>query len=502
MRFTGGTTQKSGVRPPAVAGRFYPGGARELAAEVDAHVAAARAALASQVRSADGTRLVAVVVPHAGYVYSGATAGFGFAQLPATIRRVVLFGPAHYVPVVGLGLSSAAAWRTPLGEVAIDAAAAADLAADFDFLTWEDRALAPEHSLEVQVPFLQRVLDPGWQLLPMIVGQPSAEQVARVIGWAARQPDTVVVISTDLSHYLPYEQARTVDARTLGNIAAAHAAGIADSDACGAYGLRGLLHAAATAGWQLQQLDARNSGDTAGSRDRVVGYCAFACWAGSADHDVARPGSAAAASLPATDLGQIGDLGAVADSAMLPAGARRDLLGLARGVITAALAGAPRPDWRVVAAAWPVCSADGAAFVTLRSAAGDLLGCIGSLTPTQPLACDVAAHAYDAAFRDPRFSPMTSERARGMIIDISVLGPTRPFPVASYDNLLAALRPGVGLVVAAPRHRATFLPAVWETLPDAASFIAALWRKAGLAPGAWPRGIAISRYDVQEFAES
>jgi AmmeMemoRadiSam system protein A len=124
------------------------------------------------------------------------------------------------------------------------------------------------------------------------------------------------------------------------------------------------------------------------------------------------------------------------------------------------------------------------------------------LSARQPLIADVAEHAFDAAFRDPRFPPMTRDRARGMVIDISVLSPTRPFPCTGYDDLLGRVPVGSGVVVEAGRRRATFLPAVWEQLPEPRAFLSALWRKAGLAPGEWPAGSVIEVYDSEEFAEA
>jgi hypothetical protein len=467
-----------------VAGRFYPSRAATLAGDVDGYLASARAAYGD----AKSAGLLAVAVPHAGYVYSGPTAGFAYAQLDPRFRRVVLLGPAHFVALAGLGTSSASAWETPLGEVPLAGESASELAERFPWVRPADAAHAPEHSLEVQLPFLQRVLEPGWELVPLIVGRPTTDAVAEVITTCLSWPQTVVVVSTDLSHYLPYEQARRVDAATLAHVVGGDADGISDSDACGSYGLRGMVQAANLAGWVPTVLDARNSGDTAGDRGRVVGYASVA-WvdpaSGAPEGDRAAQESPAGADLAPT----IGEP------------ARAALLGLARDTIFAALNRAQPPDWRRVAALAPECAADGAAFVTLRSKSGELLGCIGSLTPRQALARDVAEHAYDAAFRDPRFPAMDSRRAAQMVIDISVLGPTRPYPASGYQSLVAHLAPGTGLVVSSGRHHATFLPAVWEQLPTPAQFVAALWRKAGMAPGDWPHGIALEAYGVTEFGE-
>ncbi len=280
-----------GVREPAVAGTFYPGQPERLAAGVDRYVAEAREALAARAAGSasgrsvsaglrpdpDGGALVAVVVPHAGHVYSGPIAGFAYASIdPSVVERVILLGPAHYVPVDGIGVSTATAWRTPLGDVELDAEVAGELGARIDTVVVADAAHAPEHSLEVQVPFLQRVLPEGWRLVPLIVGADLSGDVAAVITMCAALPRTLVVVSTDLSHYLDYSSAIAQDARTIRSIVHRRPDSIGTSDACGRYPLRGLLTAAAAQDWSVRLLDARNSGDTAGDRGRVVGYAAFA----------------------------------------------------------------------------------------------------------------------------------------------------------------------------------------------------------------------------------
>jgi AmmeMemoRadiSam system protein B/AmmeMemoRadiSam system protein A len=515
MRFWGqAPVQPGGIREPAVAGTFYPGRPDRLADGVDRYVAEARRELADRAAAASPGgagpapvgRLVAVVVPHAGHVYSGPTAGYAFASIdPALVDRVVLLGPAHYVPVDGIGLSTATAWRTPLGDVPLDADLAEDLHARIEAVIPADEAHAPEHSLEVQVPFLQRVLPEGWRLVPLIVGADLPGDVSAVITLCAALPRTLVVVSTDLSHYLDYSSAVAQDARTIRSIVHRRPDSIGTSDACGRYPLRGLLTAAVAREWSVRLLDARNSGDTAGDRGRVVGYAAFAVTAEGVpapalEQDAVRiepesrtgPESPIRPGSPTVPQTRIGPE------------TRAMLLRLARATIQEALSTQRRP--RFDADAWPspdpVLREPGACFVTLRSASGDLLGCIGSLSARQPLIADVAEHAFDAAFRDPRFSPMTRDRARGMVIDISVLSPTRPFPCAGYDDLLQRVPVGSGVVVEAGRRRATFLPAVWEQLPEPHAFLSALWRKAGLAPGEWPAGTAIEVYDSEEFAEA
>ncbi|MHB1311174.1 MAG: AmmeMemoRadiSam system protein B [Gemmatimonadaceae bacterium] len=259
------------MRPPAVAGTFYPGDRRVLAASIDAM-------LGSGVRHPG--RPKALVVPHAGYVYSGPIAASAYLQLREPFpTRVVLLGPSHFEPVRGMALPSADAFATPLGDVPVDAAAVDALAGAAGVVT-AAAAHRWEHSLEVQLPFLQRIL-PGFTLLPLSVGQPRVDDVAAVLDTLWGGDETLIVVSTDLSHYLPYEDARTVDARTARAILARDAA-IDDEQACGSYGLRGLLLVAHRRTLSVVQLDLRNSGDTAGDRSRVVGYGAFAFYEGKA----------------------------------------------------------------------------------------------------------------------------------------------------------------------------------------------------------------------------
>jgi AmmeMemoRadiSam system protein B len=262
------------VRPAAVAGTFYPAGADELRTVLRSCFAGAAAPpIAAPAPSAPS----ALVVPHAGLVYSGAVAASAYLRLAAerrTVRRVVLLGPSHRVPIRGIGLTSATEWSTPLGPVPIDHRDDDALLA-LPFVRVDDDAHAPEHSLEVQLPFLQTVLD-EFELLPMIVGAADAWQVAAAIDAVWSPPETVVIVSTDLSHYHAHDDAVQLDARTAAAIVAKRGGDIADLDACGARPLRGLLLSADERELDVEQLDLRTSGDTAGDRSRVVGYGAFA----------------------------------------------------------------------------------------------------------------------------------------------------------------------------------------------------------------------------------
>ena len=259
------------VRPAAVAGMFYPGSSAALAESVRACLADA----ATRPLSA-ATLPKAVIVPHAGYVYSGPIAGAAYARLAAgrrTIRRVVLLGPTHRVPVRGLALPTARAFATPLGVVEVDRKAAL-LALTLPQVQESDAAHALEHSLEVQLPFLQAVLD-EFRIVPFAVGDATADEVADVIDRLWGGPETLIVISSDLSHYHRYAEARAIDRGTADAILALGPE-IDHEQACGATPVNGLLLCARRRGLAAELLDLRNSGDTAGDKARVVGYASFA----------------------------------------------------------------------------------------------------------------------------------------------------------------------------------------------------------------------------------
>ena len=254
------------IREPAVAGQFYPEDPGELQALVGD--------LLGAVEHCGDTPPKALIVPHAGYVYSGEVAASAYARLSPyrdAITRVVLLGPCHRVPVAGPALSGVDSFRTPLGDVPVDHAAVAALAAK------GVRVFEPshqyEHSLEVQLPFLQTVLG-DFSIVPVVVGESTARAVATLIDMLWAGPETLVVVSTDLSHYHDYDEARAVDAATCRRIEQLDD-NIDQDDACGATPLRGLLIAARLRGMQANTLDLRNSGDTGGDRDFVVGYGAW-----------------------------------------------------------------------------------------------------------------------------------------------------------------------------------------------------------------------------------
>ena len=447
------------VRPPAVAGSFYAGSGAALTCDVDAMLEA----------TAEAAPMPAfpkiLIVPHAGYVYSGPVAASAYERLrPARgiANRVVLLGPVHRVAVRGLALPGAGAFDTPLGRVPIDADGAASIRG-LPQVVESPQAHALEHSLEVQLPFLQRVLGP-FSLVPLAVGAATAEEVAQVLERLWGGPETLIVISSDLSHYLPYDEARRIDGITAKAIVGFDPR-ISHEQACGATPVTGGLVAARRHGLVAQLLDLRNSGDTAGGRDQVVGYGSFAFSEGRAGFG--------------PEHGKV-------------------LLQLARASIGARLGVNPDPDsrgdlWLRVARA---------TFVTLQKA-GELRGCIGSLEASRPLAEDVLANARAAAFRDPRFAPLATGEFESTDIEVSLLTTPKRVPFKDDDDLMRRLRPGKdGVILEHEGRRATFLPQVWESLPDPERFLAQLKQKAGFAPGVRLANCKVLRYAALKWREA
>jgi MEMO1 family protein len=259
--------QSKTVRNPAVAGMFYPAEPARLRAAVERYLESAESR---------GSVPKAIIAPHAGYVYSGAIAASAYARLtPAAdvIKRVVLLGPAHRVSFRGLALPSCQSFMTPLGTIPVDQEAVAKIMQLPQVLVMDDAHVA-EHSLEVHLPFLQTVLS-EFALVPLAVGQASAVEVGEVLERLWGGAETLIVISSDLSHYYDYETAQRMDSDTSQAIEQLRPEDIKYEQACGRIPINGLLHIARKRGMRAKTIDLRNSGDTAGSRDQVVGYGAY-----------------------------------------------------------------------------------------------------------------------------------------------------------------------------------------------------------------------------------
>jgi hypothetical protein len=443
---------------------FYPANPGELAAGVRMLLKGARQEVSARVPKA-------LIVPHAGYVYSGPVAAEAYVRLaPLTgkVRRVVLLGPVHRVPVRGLALPGTTEFMTPLGGIPLDTEAMRAIS-DLPQVTISDEAHALEHSLEVHLPFLQTVLG-DFKLLPFAVGNATATEVSGVLERVWGGEETLIVISSDLSHFLPYDVAKQIDGDTVNRILALRP-GLNHEQACGATPVNGLLKYASRYGLEAELLDARNSGDTAGDKSRVVGYASVAFY----EPEPAQTGR---------DKPEEDERGEA-------------LLKVARDAIARHL-GEPGVSHDI--RHWM--QEPGACFVTLTQQ-GELRGCIGSLEAHRSLMQDVRANAIAAATHDPRFMPLSVHELARTRIEVSLLSETEPIEFKSEQHALSLLRPGIdGIVLEYGHARGTFLPQVWESLPEPADFMAHLKRKAGLPTSFWHEDIRLSRYTVTKWKEA
>ncbi len=348
-------------------------------------------------------------------------------------------------------------------------------------MTSNEFAHAPEHSLEVQLPFLQILLG-DFSVVPIVVGDASDAEVAQVIDRLWGGPETLFVISSDLSHYLDDASARRMDAATCAAIERLDGQALDYDSACGRVPLRGLLRVARQRGLEIETLDLRNSGDTAGSRDSVVGYGAW----------VLRDPSQARSKVSESSDDERGRHSASSDAMLLSVARRSIEHGLAKGRAARVRTNGLPTELRE----------HGAAFVSLHDWRANLRGCIGTLEAHRPLVEDVAENAWAAASRDPRFPPLEASELPSVTLHISLLTPPEPLAVASREDLIDRLRPGLdGLVLEDRGRRATFVPDVWQGLPDTSEFVGHLWQKAGFASDHWSASARAWRYEARSLRE-
>lgn len=452
--------QRETTRAPQVAGTFYPADAATLANIVGACLEKAPDSPVPAPKI--------VIAPHAGYVFSGPVAGTAFRPLAARrgqIRRVVLIGPAHRVPFRGLVTTSADAWETPFGSVPIDWPSLRTLLRLPDFQV-ADHAFQNEHSLEVHLPFLQQVLG-DFELVPVLVGDATPAMVSRALEAVWGGPETLISISSDLSHFHDYDTARKLDRETVAKIELLKLEDIDAKGACGHRAIAGALDQARKRDLRITALDVRNSGDTRGGKDRVVGYGALAM--------------------------------EFAETARLSEIDRERLIESARFSLRFGVENGRPPKAQLGSNISPSLTAMRASFVTV-TIGGRLRGCIGSVIAHQPLLLDVIANAYKAGFGDARFPPLTMEELAQADIDVSVLSTPRAIAFSNEADLVRQVRPDVdGLIIQDGANRGLFLPSVWDSIPKAEDFIRNLKRKAGLPPTHWSDRLRVFRYTTEMF---
>ena len=458
---------KGTTRAPAVAGTFYPGSKDNLTQMIRQHLDEAKPEQLERVRG--------LVSPHAGTIYSGPIAAYGFKTLEGQrYKTVIVMGPPHHYPVRGASILNVAGYETPLGTVPLSPLA--KTLRKNETFTEVPAAHEEEHSIEVQLPFLQTVLG-EFELVPILVGDADSEKIAEVL-LEHLDDETLIVASSDLSHYLPYEQAKALDAFTVRTIAEVDADLVELCEACGKTPIAVLLRIAREKGWHPHVLDCRNSGDTAGPKTQVVGYCSVA-FTKEAEPFVPP----------------------VRSREPLDEAAQQKLLELARAALEAAVKdeAAPDPDVDELPEA---IRRYGGAFVTLTRN-GRLRGCIGHILPYAPLYRTVIECARSAALHDHRFLPVVEKELDTIHVEVSVLTVPERLKASSPEALLEKLVPGKdGVYLVVGPRSSTYLPQVWEQLPDKDAFMSALSEKAGLRADAWQSAAArVFIYHAQVFEE-
>lgn len=411
----------------------------------------------------------AIIAPHAGHIYSGPIAASAYRSLrkrQKQIKKVVLIGPSHYVGFMGLAVSTTDFYETPLGNIPLDKDLAKRALKVKEVVTM-DHANLQEHSLEVHLPFLQATLQ-DFSLLPIIIGDTSSETIASVLDKVWGGDETLIICSTDLSHYMDYKGAQAKDQVTVESILNGELDKLTHHNACGLTPIKGLIKTVQRKKLTAKLIDLRNSGDTAGDRERVVGYASFLI------------DSKAKLDLVFSRQEQL------------------TMLKLARNSLQEKLLN----NEKLPSAINKLPDISAATFITLTKN-GQLRGCIGSLVPYRTLRQDIIQNAYAAAFRDPRFPTLKANELKDLSVSISIHSQPKVIQFESEQDLLTKLKPGFdGLILTEGNKRGTFLPSVWDELPSAELFLNHLKEKAGLTADYWSDTIQIERYDSIYINES
>ena len=462
------------IRKPAYDGSFYPSSRRDLIEYIDKLT---RQVKPPHVHLPPPSSLKMLVMPHAGYIYSGLTA----AHISLVLRknqfdRIIVLGPDHHIGFNGGAISNAIAYDTPLGRINLhdDASALRRHSKLFQTRPASDRW---EHSLEVVLPFLQFYLE-TFDLIPIVLGPEDIYKYVEAIN-PLLNLNTLLVVSSDLSHYLPYSEAVAKDQETIQFILNLDDGQLLKQEnaACGKIPIRVAIHLARRHGWQPILLHYSNSGDTAGDRSKVVGYAAIAFYGGATMQDRMESPQ------PLNNhQGQV-------------------LLKIARKTIANRL-GIESADVDPSAERDLVFQDHRGTFVTL-TIGGQLRGCIGNVNPTDSILTGVKQNAVSAAFHDPRFDALKADEFDLVDLEISILTEPQPLAYKNSRDLIKKLRVNIdGVILRKGDKSATFLPQVWHQLPQPKQFLSHLCMKAGLSSDAWKKKpIDILTYQVQYFEE-
>ena len=424
------------IKEPAVANAFYSGNADILKNQINDFEEKNSNMYDYQTR--------AVIVPHAGLIYSGQLAYEGISQLDKNIKNIFIFAPAHRVGFLGLALSGYDAWETPLGVIEINQDINKELIEKFDAQIYDD-AHREEHAVEIEIPVIQSVFD-DVKIIPVVVGKENPQKITQIINEYYDNKDFGFVISSDLSHFLNDNMANEVDNKTAQMIESGDVQGFISEQACGAVGIVGLVEFANKKDFSLIRINMRNSSYVSGDKSRVVGYGCWFLYEGT-------------------------------KNSFLKEYYSDFMLNLCKNSILEEFDEGILPKYHPA-----VFNQLGACFVTLNRM-GNLRGCIGSIIAHQPLINDLIHNAKNAAFKDPRFRPLAREEFDDLVMDISILSEPKPIKFEDEQDLLNQIVPYKdGIIIRDGRYQAVYLPSVWEQLPEKEMFLKSLKVKAGMSP--------------------
>ena len=424
------------IKEPSVAGSFYSADADTLEKQIQT--------FASESKNKYEYKTRAVIVPHAGLVYSGRLAYEGISQLDKNIKNIFIFAPAHRVGFEGLALSSFDKWKTPFGEITVNQGICFELIEKYG-AKYNDEAFAPEHSVEIEVPIIQKILE-DVKIIPILLGKTDFSIVTKIIEKYYPNNENGFIISSDLSHFLTDENARKLDSQTAQMIETGNINGFRYDQACGALAIAGLVEFANKNSYSIIRIDMTNSSAATSDKSSVVGYGCWFLYEGDKNEFIKQYHS---------DF----------------------VINLVKTILKASF------TKEKITINYPqILDEFGACFVTLEKF-GQLRGCIGSIIAHQPLIFDLVNHAKDAAFNDHRFHPVTEAELNDIKVSVSILTDPKKIEFTDEQDLLDKMVPNVdGIIIKDKQYQAVYLPVVWEQLPDKKEFLNSLKMKAGLSP--------------------
>lgn len=444
------------IKYPAAAGTFYPNNALELKKQIE---------FFAQYCQNDYTYASrAVIVPHAGLIYSGRLAYEGISLLDRNLKNLFIFAPAHRVGFEGLSLSGFELWQTPLGEIEVNQQINNELKEKFN-AQFFDKAFEYEHSIEVQLPLIQSVFK-NVKIIPLLAGSADYQVISQIIKYYYDDKENGFIISSDLSHFLTDEKAKKIDAVTADMIETGNIDNFQYEQACGALGIAGLVDFANKKNYSLIRIGMHNSGLTTGDKTRVVGYGSWFLYEGQTNEFIKKYYS-------------------------------KLIIDICRQAIKSKF----EPDIEEIK--YPqVFGRIGACFVTLEKN-NTLRGCIGSVIARRPLINDIIMNAKNSAFSDPRFLPVQQNEISQLKIAVSILSEPKKISFTDENDLLRQMRPNIdGIIIKDGIYQAVYLPSVWEQLPDKREFLETLKVKAGLNPDYFSDTFEAYRFETVYIKEN